>query len=114
MKSSWVNSQNVKIPSGGKYLVLSNYRLWLGSKSNGFVKTRVTLNGKEIGKVKMITERMHPTRRNFINFGGMMGWVVNAPSGGTLSVQYYSTCGGCYRMVNDSNGVPNMQIYRLS
>ena len=81
MKSSWVNAQTVKIPSGGKYLVLSNYRLWLGSKSNGFVKTRVTLNGKEIGKVKMITERMHPTRRNFINYGG---WLLQARSAGTL------------------------------
>ena len=44
----------------------------------------------------------------------MMGWVVNAPSGGTLSVQYYSTIGGGYRTVNDGNGRPNMQIYRLS
>ena len=42
-----------------------------------------------------------------------MGWVVDAPSGDTLSVQYYSTIGGGYRLVNDGNGVPNMQIYRL-
>ena len=70
LQSSWANAQNVNIPSGGKYLVLSNYRFWLGSKSNGFVKARVTLNGNEIGKVKMITERMHPTRKSFINYGG--------------------------------------------
>ena len=44
----------------------------------------------------------------------MMGWVVDAPSSGTLSVQYLSTIGGAYKMVNDGNGVPNMQIYRLS
>ena len=81
MKSSWVNAQTVKIPSGGKYLVLSNYRIWLGSKQNGFVKARVVLGSKEVGKVKMITERMHPTRRGFINYGG---WLLQALSARTL------------------------------
>ena len=82
MKSSWVNAQTVGIPSAGKYLVLSNYRIWLGNKANGFVKARVVLGSKEVGKVKMITERMHPTRRSFINYGG---WLLQARSAGNFS-----------------------------
>ena len=73
--SSWVNKQTVGLPSAGKYLVLSNYRIWLGNGANGFVKARVMLGSKEIGKVKMITERMHPTRKSFINYGG---WLIIA------------------------------------
>ena len=70
LSNSWVNRQSVNIPSAGKYLVLSNYRLYLGNKNNGFVKARVMLGSAEVGKVKMITERIHPTRKSFINFGG--------------------------------------------
>ena len=73
MSTSWDNTQNVNVPSAGKYLVLSNYRIWLGSKSSGFVKARVTLDSTEVGKVKMITERMHPTSKSFINYGGEGG-----------------------------------------
>ena len=70
LSTSWANKQTVNIPSAGKYLVLSNYRLYLGNKNNGFVKARVMLGNAEVGKVKMITERIHPTHRSFINFGG--------------------------------------------
>ena len=70
MSKAWVDHQKVNIPSAGKYLVLSNYRIKIASKVNGFVLARVVLGGKEIGKVKMITERIHPTHRSFINFGG--------------------------------------------
>ena len=70
LSTSWVNRQSVNIPSAGKYLVLSNYRLYLGNKNDGFVKARVMLGSTEIGKVKMITERIHPTHKSFINFGG--------------------------------------------
>ena len=74
MKTDWVDHQKVDIPSPGKYLVLSNYRIKIASKNNGFVKARVMLGSAEVGKVKMITERMHPTRKSFINFGGKRAW----------------------------------------
>ena len=45
---------------------------------------------------------------------GMMGWLVDAKSAGTIHVQYLSTIGGSYKMVNDGNGVPQMQIFRIS
>ena len=45
---------------------------------------------------------------------GMVGWVVDAQQIGTLKVQYYSTIGSHYTMVNDGNGVPQMQVLRLS
>ena len=45
---------------------------------------------------------------------GMMGWLVDAKSAGTIHVQYLSTIGGSYKVVNDGNGVPQMQIFRVS
>merc|ERR1712224_306102 len=102
--TSWTNRQSAEIPAAGKYLVLSNYRIKIDSASNGFVKARVVLGSEEVGKVKMITERMLPTRKSFINYGGMMGWLVDAKSAGTIHVQYLSTIGGAYSMFNDGNG----------
>ena len=63
------------IPSPGKYLVLSNYRIRkTTSKKLGFVKARVLLNSGEVGKVKMITDRMQPASKakNWISIGGML------------------------------------------
>ena len=63
------------IPSPGKYLVLSNYRIRkTTSKKLGFVKARVLLNSGEVGKVKMITDRMQPASKakNWISLGGML------------------------------------------
>ena len=45
---------------------------------------------------------------------GMIGWLVDAKSSGTISVQYLSTIGGSYKVVNDGNGVPQMQIFRVA
>ena len=63
------------IPSPGKYLVLSNYRIRkTSSKKLGFVKARVLLDSGEVGKVKMITDRMQPASKakNWISLGGML------------------------------------------
>jgi len=116
---SWKDAQVVTIPSPGKYLVLSNYRIRkTSSKKLGFVKARVLLDSGEVGKVKMITDRMQPASKakNWISIGGMIGWVVNAKTSGKIRVQYYSTVGKDYIMINDDegNGVPEMQILRLS
>ena len=45
---------------------------------------------------------------------GMIGWLVDAKSAGTIHVQYLSTIGGSYKVVNDGNGVPQMQIFRVA
>ena len=45
---------------------------------------------------------------------GMIGWLVDAKSSGTIHVQYLSTIGGSYKVVNDGNGVPQMQIFRVA
>ena len=51
-----------------------------------------------------------------ISLTGMIGWVVNAKTSGKIRVQYYSTVVKDYIMRNDGdgNGVPEMQILRLS
>jgi len=116
--NTWVNTQYVTLPTGGVYLIISNYRIY-GTNVAAFVKARLrwTDSASRETEHRMVVERVRPIGDNFINYGGSVSWVINVDQDNkTIYADYFRYGGSAdneYYWQNDGNGVPRVIAVRL-
>jgi len=111
--NTYTSLQNIEIPSEGKWLITSNYRIKRDSTANGFVACRLRYedwNGSSYvttySDVRMVAERLQYTS-SFLNLGGSVSWVIDVPYDQAVHIEWYSNAtSGTHSMFNDSNGRP--------